>query len=208
MPVLSKEMSHIIGITGGIASGKSTVVKMIREAGYQVIDADKLVHDLQKKGGRLYQALLAHFGSSILDERGELNRSKLARIIFANSENLALSSQLQDSIIREELAKARDSLAKHEQVFFMDIPLLIEGGYVEWFDSIWLVYVDETTQLARLKKRNHYTDEEAHKRLDSQMSLAKKKAYADVIIDNNGSEKALKEQVDVLLAQLALDKSC
>lgn len=200
-------MSNIIGITGGIASGKSTVVELLRELGYQVIDADKIVHSLQRKGGKLYQVLVEHFGESILDDTGELHRSRLAEMMFGNPSNLLLLSQLQDNIIREELAQARDRLSGREPLFFMDIPLLIEGGYTDWFDAIWLVYVDKKTQLERLKDRNHYTDEQAQKRLSSQLSLDKKKTYADIVIDNNGTKKELKKKVNALLVQLALDKS-
>lgn len=196
-------MTKIIGITGGIASGKSTVVAEIRKQGYQVIDADQVVHELQEKGGKLYQTLVEWLGNNILQENGELDRQKLGQVIFGNKEMMAKSSSLQNEIIRQELANRRNQLAQTEEVFFMDIPLLIELDYMDWFDEVWLVYVDEKTQLDRLVMRNHYTRSEAQKRIASQMSTEAKKAYADKLLDNRGNLQALKEQVDRLLHTLS-----
>lgn len=185
----------IIGLTGGIASGKSTVVEMIKEAGYKVIDADQLVHDLQVKGGRLYLALLDWLGEGILLPDGELNRPKLGQLIFSNEEMRRQSDEIQGTIIREELADQRDCLAKEEDVFFMDIPLLIENRYQGWFDQIWLVAVSPEVQCQRLMKRNHLSFEEASMRIASQMPLEEKKPYASLVLDNNASLDDLKEKV-------------
>ncbi|KFN86088.1 dephospho-CoA kinase [Streptococcus equinus ATCC 33317] len=199
---MSKTMTKIIGITGGIASGKSTVVDEVRKHGYQVIDADQVVHELQAKGGKLYQALLDWLGDGILKSDGELDRQKLGQMIFASKEMLAKSSQIQNGIIRQELARRRDELAKSQEVFFMDIPLLIERDYVDWFDDIWLVFIDEKTQLERLVLRNHLTREEAQKRIASQMSTEAKKTFADKLLDNSGDIATLKKKVAELLAEL------
>lgn len=195
-------MTKIIGITGGIASGKSTVVDEVRKHGYQVIDADQVVHELQAKGGKLYQALLDWLGDGILKSDGELDRQKLGQMIFASKEMLTKSSQIQNGIIRQELARRRDELAKSQEVFFMDIPLLIERDYVDWFDDIWLVFIDEKTQLERLVLRNHLTREEAQKRIASQMSTEAKKTFADKLLDNSGDIATLKKKVAELLAEL------
>lgn len=195
-------MTKIIGITGGIASGKSTVVAEIKKYGYQVIDADRVVHELQSKGGKLYQALCNWFGSEILQENGELDRKKLGQLIFSSKDMLEKSSHLQNGIIREELARRRDELAKTQDVFFMDIPLLIEHDYMEWFDDIWLVHLDEKTQLERLVMRNHFSKEEAKKRMASQMSTEAKKPYADKLLDNSGDLTELKAQIHQLLQEL------
>lgn len=195
-------MTKIIGITGGIASGKSTVVAEIRKHGYQVIDADQVVHELQAKGGKLYQALCNWLGSEILQENSELDRKKLGQLIFSSKDMLEKSSRLQNGIIREELARRRDELAKTQKVFFMDIPLLIEHDYMEWFDDIWLVHLDEKTQLERLVMRNHFSKEEAKKRMASQMSTEAKKPYADKLLDNSGDLTELKAQINQLLQEL------
>lgn len=201
MSSLSKTM--IIGLTGGIASGKSTVVEMIKEAGYKVIDADQLVHDMQTKGGRLYQALLDWLGEAILLSDGELNRPKLGQLIFSSEEMRHQSDEIQGKIIRGELAAQRDGLAKEEDVFFMDIPLLIENDYQDWFDQIWLVAVSPEVQRQRLMKRNHLSAEEADMRIASQMPLSEKLPYASLVIDNNGSIDDLKEKVKSAIKDLA-----
>ena len=195
-------MVRIIGITGGIASGKSTVTEFLRQQGYQVIDADQLVHELQEPGGRLYQALLSTFGSTILQEDGRLDRPKLGAMIFGNPELLAQSSQLQNEIIREELARRRDLLAETEAVFFIDVPLLFELEYDNWFDQIWLVDVTEETQLSRLMSRNDLSQEEAEKRIAAQLSLQEKRKRANVLIENNGSLEETRQQIRVALQKL------
>ncbi|ALD72848.1 dephospho-CoA kinase [Streptococcus gordonii] len=195
-------MARIIGITGGIASGKSTVTEFLRQQGYQVIDADQVVHELQEPGGRLYQALLSAFGPAILQEDGRLNRPKLGAMIFGNPQLLAQSSQLQNEIIREELAGRRDLLAGKEDFFFMDLPLLFELEYDNWFDQIWLVDVTEETQLSRLMTRNALSQEEAEKRIAAQLSLQEKRNRADVLIDNNGPLELTQEQLRDTLQKL------
>ena len=195
-------MARIIGITGGIASGKSTVTEFLRQQGYQVIDADRVVHELQEPGGRLYQALLSTFGSSILQEDGRLDRPKLGAMIFGNPELLEQSSQIQNQIIREELAGRRDLLAETEDIFFMDLPLLFELQYEDWFEQIWLVDVTEETQLSRLMTRNSLSQEEAEKRIAAQLSLQEKRKRADVLIDNNGSLEETRQQLRDALQKL------
>ena len=195
-------MARIIGITGGIASGKSTMTEFLRRQGYQVIDADQVVHELQEPGGRLYQALLSAFGLAILQKDGRLDRPKLGAMLFGNPELLAQSSQIQNQIIREELAGRRDLLAETEDIFFMDIPLLFELQYEDWFDQIWLVDVTKETQLSRLMTRNALSQEEAEKRIAAQLSLQEKRNRADVLIDNNGPLELTQEQLREALQKL------
>ena len=192
-------MGKIIGITGGIASGKSTVTNFLRREGYKVVDADALVHKLQNSGERLYRILVEHFGQEIILENGSLNRPLLAKRLFSNPSELEWSKETQGEVIREELATLRDQLAQTEGVFFMDIPLLFEQGYDSWFDEIWLVYVDKKTQIERLMNRDHLNIEEAQARLESQWSLSKKKKLASHIIDNSGTQKELVNQITSLL---------
>ena len=192
-------MGKIIGITGGIASGKSTVTNFLRQKGFEVVDADAVVHQLQKPDGRLYQILVEHFGEKILLENGELNRPLLASLIFSKPEEQEWSKEIQGQIIREELGSLRDKLAQTEDLFFMDIPLLFEQEYASWFDETWLVYVSRDTQMDRLMKRDYLTMEDAQARLASQWSLEEKKRLASHILDNNGSREQLLSQVASLL---------
>ena len=192
-------MGKIIGITGGIASGKSTVTNFLRQQGFQVVDADALVHQLQKPGGRLFQALVQHFGQEIILENGELNRPLLASFIFSNPEEREWSRITQGEIIREELATLRDQLVQIEAVFFMDIPLLFEQDYSAWFDETWLVYVERDVQVERLMKRDHLSKDEAEFRLAAQWPLEKKKDLASHVLNNNGNQNQLLTQVVSLL---------
>lgn len=192
-------MGKIIGITGGIASGKSTVTNFLRQKGFEVVDADALVHQLQKPGGRLYQILVEHFGEKVLLEDGELNRPLLASLIFSNYEEREWSKQTQGQIIREELGSLRDKFAQTEDIFFMDIPLLFEQDYASWFDETWLVYVSRDTQLDRLMNRDQLSKESAETRLASQWPLEEKKKFATYILDNNGSREQIFSQVVTLL---------
>ena len=192
-------MGKIIGITGGIASGKSTVTNFLRKQGFQVVDADAVVHQLQKPGGRLFQALVQHFGQEIILENGKLKRPLLASLIFSNPEEREWSRITQGEIIREELATLRDQLAQMEAIFFMDIPLLFEQDYVSWFDDTWLVYVDRDVQVERLMKRDQLSKDEAEFRLAAQWSLEKKKGLASHVLNNNGNQDQLLTQVFSLL---------
>ena len=197
-------MGKIIGITGGIASGKSTVTEFLRQKGFQVVDADAVVHQLQKPGGRLYQILVEHFGEKILLENGELNRPLLASLIFSNPEEQEWSKRTQGEIIREELAALRNQFAQTEALFFMDIPLLFEQNYASWFDETWLVYVNRDVQLERLMKRDKISKEAAESRLNSQWPLERKISLASHSLDNNGNQEQLIAQVVQLLEEMCL----
>lgn len=197
-------MGKIIGITGGIASGKSTVTEFLRQKGFQVVDADAVVHQLQKPGGRLYQVLVEHFGEKVLLENGELYRTLLASLIFSNPEEQEWSKRTQGEIIREELAALRNQFAQTEALFFMDIPLLFEQNYASWFDETWLVYVNRDVQLERLMKRDQISKEAAESRLNSQWPLERKISLASHSLDNNGNQEQLIAQVVQLLEEMCL----
>ena len=198
-------MGKIIGITGGISSGKSTVTNFLRQRGFQVVDADALVHQLQAPGGRLYNILVEHFGNQVLLKNGQLNRPLLASLIFSNPEEQEWSKETQGQVILEELAALKNQLAQTEAIFFMDIPLLFEQGYESWFDEVWLIYLDRETQIERLMNRDKLSLEAAESRLASQWSLDKKKKLATHIIDNSGSLEQLLSQIISLLERGELD---
>lgn len=197
-------MAKIIGITGGIASGKSTVTNFLRHKGFKVVDADVLVHQLQKPGGRLFQILVEHFGEKILLENGELNRPILASLIFSKPKEQEWSKRTQGEIIREELAILRNQLARTEALFFMDIPLLFEQDYASWFDETWLVYVNRDVQLERLMRRDQISKEAAESRLNSQWPLERKISLASHSLDNNGNQEQLIAQVVQFLDKMCL----
>ncbi|MCT0444561.1 dephospho-CoA kinase [Lactococcus lactis] len=219
-------MKMVIGLTGGIASGKSTVVDFLISEGYQVIDADKVVRQLQEPGGKLYKAIVETYGLDFIADNGQLNREKLGALVFSDSKEREKLSNLQDEIIRTELYDRRDDLLKKmtdksvsktfdsksqgknlsvNKPIFMDIPLLIEYNYTG-FDEIWLVSLPEKIQLERLMARNKFTEEEAKKRISSQMPLSEKQKVADVILDNSGTIEALKKQIQRELARIEEQK--
>ncbi|HFU3723439.1 TPA: dephospho-CoA kinase [Streptococcus suis] len=195
-------MTKVIGLTGGIASGKSTITDFLRRQGYPVIDADQVVHELQAKGGKLYQVLVAEFGNSILTAEGDLDRKKLGQAVFENAGLRVHLSLLQDKIIREELLARRDALKQTEDIIFMDIPLLYEADYSGEVDEVWLVYVDKAQQLERLMKRNGFSVQDAENRLNAQLSLEEKRAKAQVLIDNSGVVEETLARVALLLEDL------
>ncbi|MGQ7457568.1 dephospho-CoA kinase [Streptococcus suis] len=195
-------MTKVIGLTGGIASGKSTITDFLRRQGYPVIDADQVVHELQAKGGKLYQVLVAEFGNAILTAEGDLDRKKLGQVVFENAGLRAHLSLLQDKIIREELLTRRDALKQTEDVIFMDIPLLYEADYSGEVDEVWLVYVDKAQQLERLMKRNGFSVQDAENRLNAQLSLEEKRSKAQVLIDNSGVVEETLARVALLLEDL------
>ncbi len=198
-------MTKIIGITGGIASGKSTVSSYLRELGQIVIDADEVVHDLQKKGGALYQVLVGWLGTEILQADGELDRKKLAALLFGSNERLAKSADLQNPIIRKELEKRRDRALQDNELVFLDIPLLYEQGYEDWCNQVWLIYVDRETQIQRLMARNQLTKEEAQLRISRQMPLEEKRDLADLVLKNTGDLETLKSQIKRLVIEMEQD---
>lgn len=189
-------MSLVIGLTGGIASGKSTVSRMFSEHGITVIDADAEARHAVEIGEQAHNEIISHFGSSIVNENGEINRQKLGAIIFNNEEKRNLLNSIVHPAVRERMAEKRLQAEKAgEQVIVMDIPLLFESRLTGMVEKIIVVYVDEDTQLARLMKRNGFTETEALSRISSQMPLKEKVKLADAVIDNSGSIKRTKQQL-------------
>jgi dephospho-CoA kinase len=193
----------IIGLTGGIASGKSTVSHMISDEGVPVVDADVISRDVVKPGKIAYHQIIDHFGLAILKQDGQINREKLGEIIFNDEKERRVLNQIIHPRVRKELKDQADALqSEGHPIVILDIPLLIEGELFQLVDKILLVYVPKSVQLKRLKERNNYTEEEALKRINSQLSLDKKKTYATFIIDNSSDLTHTREQVTTLLNKL------
>lgn len=192
-------MKKIIGITGGIATGKSRVSAFLKSHGYEVIDADLVVRELQAIGGRLYLAIYDTFGQTFFLENGELDRVKLGDAIFSDEKMKERLSVIQDKIIRQELLDRCQ--ASKADVVFMDIPLLFEKNYVG-FDEIWLVYAPRETQIERLMKRNKLSRVDAIKRVDSQMPIADKRALATRIIENCDTIDVLEMQLITIINEM------
>lgn len=188
-----------IGLTGGIASGKSTVLTYFKDKGIHYIDADIVAREVVEPGTEGLKAIVDTFGSHVLHADGTLNREALGAIVFHNEEKRQLLNNCLKTHIRNRI---RELTSQYEQgntpILIYDIPLLIEGEWYTMMDEVWLVYVNETTQIERLMSRNGYTREDAIARINSQMRLDDKRAYADIIIDNNGTPHDLTVQLNTI----------
>lgn len=186
----------IIGLTGGIASGKSSVAKELKRLGAEIIDADLIAREVVEPGQLAWRNLIDYFGKDILFTDGTINRKKLAAYIFEDEQK---RKKLEDITHPEILAALKDRVAKARstgrKILVLDIPLLIEVNWTNLVDKVWLVYVDHATQIRRLIQRDNITLSEAELRLAAQMPLETKKKYADVIIDNTGTFKETKSQI-------------
>jgi dephospho-CoA kinase len=193
-------MSLVIGLTGGIASGKSTVSNMLKEMAITVIDADVEARLAVEKGEPAYQKIIAEFGVDILLDTEEIDRVKLGSIIFHNAEK----RQLLNSIVHPEVRNRMNNQVeaakvRGEQVMVLDIPLLFESNLTHMVEKTILVYVDRDIQLNRLMERNDLSLEDAEARISSQMPLSDKVALADAVIDNNGSLAESRNQLVEIL---------
>lgn len=196
-------MTKLIGLTGGIATGKSTVSTLLRLSGYPVIDADQLVRQLQTAHSKGLERLTAVFGSGILNADQTLNRQALGSLVFSDQTKLAKLNMVMQPLIRDEIWRQVKNYQKQQIPYvILDAPLLFEENYADECDLVVVVATDHQIQVQRLMKRNGYSQAEAEQRIDSQMPLAEKKRLADIVIDNNGSKEELKCQVAGLIDQM------
>ena len=188
-----------IGLTGGIASGKSTVLTYFKDKGIPYIDADIVAREVVEPGTEGLKAIVDTFGSNVLHADGTLNREALGAIVFHNEEKRQLLNSCLKTHIRNRIMELTSQYEQcNTPILIYDIPLLIEGEWYTMMDEVWLVYVNEMTQIERLMSRNGYTREDALARINSQMRLDDKRAYADIIVDNNGTPHDLTVQLNTI----------
>lgn len=193
----------IIGLTGGIASGKSTVSSLLTEHGYAVIDADRIAWQLAEPDNSLWQAYYERYGEKVLNDDRTLNRQAVASVVFQNpAEKLWMDSAAHPMIKAEIQRNLARLIAAGRDVVFLDVPLLYEAGWEYMADTVWVVYADEANQLRRLCQRNGFSEAEAQRRIGAQLPMSEKKRRADVVIDNNGSLEDLSRQVHKLFEAL------
>lgn len=197
---------YIIGLTGGIASGKSTVSSILKDKGCRIIDADRIAHQVMEEGRPVWQKVVDRFGEGILLPDRSINRKKLGDAVFNDSGLRSWLNDITHPVIREEIYRQMEK-ARQEgcDIVVLDIPLLIEAGWQETVDELWVVYVSRENQIKRLMARNGITREQALQRIDAQMSLEEKRNYADILIDNNTDKDTMKQRV--LGAWLNLQKN-
>lgn len=192
----------IIGLTGGIASGKSTVANMLRKLQFPIVDADEVARQVVEPGKPALKEIIAAFGDDIVQENGEMNRQKLGNIIFNDEEKRRTLNGIIHPAIRQEMMRQREEwLHNGAETVIMDIPLLFEGNQKHTVDRILVVTVDEAIQLERLMNRNGFTEEEARARISSQLPLSEKVEGADGVIFNNGTIENTEQQLEKILRE-------
>lgn len=191
----------IIGLTGSIASGKSTVANMLKEMDFPIIDADVVARIVVEKGTATLEMIKETFGTEVIHEDGSLNREGLGEIIFSNPSKRKQLNDIMHPAIRAEMLAQKEHLVQQEHpVIIMDIPLLFESRLQSFVDKILVVTVTEQKQLERLMSRNGFTQEEAKLRIQSQLPLSVKEEGADAVIYNNGTIEETKQQLIKVLA--------
>lgn len=189
-----------IGITGGIGSGKSTVARILKKYGADVIFADDLAKEITEPDMPAYRKIIEHFGIEIIGEDNRINRKKLAEIVFSNSEELKRLNEITHSIVAdmiEKLIKEYKSSGKKLVVVEAIVP--VEHGFLDLVDTVWVVLADQSTRIDRVMERSGLTYEEARQRIQSQLSDEMYKSIADKVIYNDGTLKELEEKVWGLL---------
>ncbi|XP_047336385.1 dephospho-CoA kinase-like [Impatiens glandulifera] len=196
---------RIVGLTGGIASGKSTVSNLFKAHGIPVVDADLVARDVLKKDTGGWKKVVAAFGEEILLDNGEVDRPKLGQIVFSDTSKRQLLNKLLAPYISYGIFSEMLKLwVKGHKVIVLDIPLLFEVKMDKWTKPIIVVWVDPDTQLKRLMARDGTSSvEDASNRISAQMPLDLKKSKADIVIDNNGSLEELQRSFQKVLAQVA-----
>ncbi len=191
----------IAGLTGGIATGKSTVASILRKAGAVVIDADEIARNMVRKGLPAWKEIVEHFGKQVLSSEGEIDRKALGDIIFNNAAEKEVLNNIVHPKVFEELGRRMSTIKKHtpDATVILDIPLLIEAGLHKILPDVIVVYTPQDIQLERLTKRDHLSREDAMARINSQMSIEKKREIANIIIDNSSNiEKTRVKTLKVL----------
>lgn len=203
--------SRVVGLTGGIGTGKSTVASMFEQLGAVLVDADAIVHELQAPGQPLLQQIADRFGESVIDASGALDRAALGAIVFRDADARADLGRLVHPPVRVEMQRRVDAaVARDEALVIVDIPLLFEGRRTQpprqpdplGLQAIILVYAPREIQIERQIRRDGADPGEAERRIDAQMSIEDKRELADFVIDNSGSLDATRRRVAEIYAEL------
>lgn len=193
----------IIGLTGTIGSGKSTVSARLAKLGALVLDADTISREAVKKGADGLNKIAEVFGKEVIDANGELDRKALAGIVFSDeSKRLILNGIIHPQVLKALKERTHGEKALNpDRMIVWDVPLLIEVGWVEYVDSVWLVTAPEQTRINRIMARDGCTIKQAQSRICAQMSEEEKARFSNEIIDNGGSLEQLYQRVDALYSE-------
>ncbi|CAI3253697.1 dephospho-CoA kinase [Enterococcus cecorum] len=193
-------MAFVLGITGGIATGKSSVVQHFIDLGFPVVDADIIARHLLDQNEQAYNEVVKVFGSEILQENGEINRQALGALVFNHPDKLKQLDELMAPFLQESILAAIKQASQNQKLVIVDVPLMYEKGYDEWMDQVAVVYCTPNQQLKRLMQRNQLTEKEAKQRIDSQLPIEMKKLLAEVVFDNSNDLTQTIQQVDTWLS--------
>ncbi|WP_210140089.1 MULTISPECIES: dephospho-CoA kinase [unclassified Staphylococcus] len=192
-------MPKVIGLTGGIASGKSTVSELLTAHGFKIVDADIASRKAVEKGSEGLEQVRSTFGEEAIDEDGNMNREYVGDIIFNYPEKRLELNEIVHPIVRTIMEQEKEAFLKDGYNVIMDIPLLYENELQDTVDEVWLVYTSESIQIDRLMQRNDISMEDAKARVYSQISIDKKRRMSDHVIDNRDSKLDLKQNLEQLL---------
>jgi dephospho-CoA kinase len=197
----------IVGLTGGIASGKSLVARVFKDHGAHIIDADRIVHDLLGRDQLASQEVIDYFGDDILLQDKCIDRRKLGEIVFHDEvKRTWLNNCLHPKVFAAFTAQVKQFRNRQPSaIIVFDAVLLIETGYYRTMDKIVVVYADQEQQVERLISRDGFTREHALARIHSQMPLVQKRAYADYVIENTGSRESAERQAEIVFDNLKQD---
>lgn len=199
-------MTYILGLTGGIASGKSTVSAYLAQNGALIIDADLIARQVVAKKSSGLKQIVAKFGGEILTASGELDRKKLGKLVFSNKDLLKALTDITGPLIRAEILREIEAAKKAQvKLVVLDIPLLFETGYQTLCDKVMVVTIPSKLQLERVMKRDNLSAAEARKRITNQLPASKRNELADVLIDNS---KSVAETYQQVLKWLKIEALC
>lgn len=199
-------MTYILGLTGGIASGKSTVSAYLTQNGALIIDADLIARQVVAKKSSGLKQIVAKFGGEILTASGELDRKKLGKLVFSNKDLLKALTDITGPLIRAEILREIEAAKKAQvKLVVLDIPLLFETGYQTLCDKVMVVTIPSKLQLERVMKRDNLSAAEARKRIANQLPASKRNELADVLIDNS---KSVAETYQQVLKWLKIEALC
>ncbi|MCE5006411.1 dephospho-CoA kinase [Staphylococcus equorum] len=194
-------MPKVIGLTGGIASGKSSVSELLTVHGFKVVDADVASRQAVEKGTKGLEQVKEAFGEEAIDEDGNMNRSYVGDVIFNHPEKRLELNEIIHPIVKDIMEEEKEAYLEQGYNVIMDIPLLFENDLQDTVDEVWLVYTSESIQIDRLMERNNLSMEDAKARVYSQISIDKKRRMADREIDNRDTKLELKQNLERMLVE-------
>lgn len=195
-------MTLVIGLTGGIATGKSTADQYFKQQGLPVIDADAIAHNIMDKGKPAWQKVIDTFGKEYLNDDQTINRKKLGELVFNNKAALEKLNEITHPLIHEDILKQIKKYSKNNKIVIVDVPLLFETNMEKMYDQTIVITLPEDLQIQRLMQRNSLSKKAALNRIYSQMSLKEKEAKATYVVANTGTISELENKLDKLLLRI------